>query len=79
MHDLLIGPVGFDFPGRHTELFRDRLVCVVDPVATGLTGPALSLEDLVRLPHAEPSFAPGVAHPGGPGARRARDQAGRSG
>ena len=63
MHDLLIGPVGFDFPGRHTELFRDRLVCVVDPVATGLTGPALSLEDLVRLPHAEPSFAPGVVTP----------------
>ena len=63
MHDLLIGPVGFDFPGRHTELFRDRLVCVVDPVASGLTGPALSLEDLSRLPHAEPAFAPGQPTP----------------
>jgi DNA-binding transcriptional LysR family regulator len=63
MYDLLIGPVGFDFPGRHTELFRDRLVCVVDPVASGLTGPALSLADLVRLPHAEPSFAPGQPTP----------------
>jgi DNA-binding transcriptional LysR family regulator len=63
MHDLLIGPVGFDFPGRHTELFRDRLVCVVDPVASGLSGPALSLEDLARLPHAEPAFAPGQPTP----------------
>jgi len=63
MHDLLIGPVGFDFPGRHTELFRDRLVCVVDPVASGLTGPALSLHDLGRLPHAEPAFAPGQPTP----------------
>ena len=63
MHDLLIGPVGYDFPGRHTELFRDRLVCVVDPVASGLAGPALSLEDLSRLPHAEPAFAPGQPTP----------------
>src|ERR1700722_5032854 len=63
MHDRLIAPVGFPSPGRHTELFRDRLVCVVDPVATGLTGPGLSLEDLIRLPHAEPSFAPGVVTP----------------
>jgi DNA-binding transcriptional LysR family regulator len=63
MHDLLIGPVGFDFPGRHTELFRDRLVCVVDPVASGLAGPALSMQDLSRLPHAEPAFAPGQPTP----------------
>jgi DNA-binding transcriptional LysR family regulator len=63
MYDLLIGPVGFDFPGRHRELFRDRLVCVVDPVASGLTGAALSMEDLVRLPHAEPAFGPGVPTP----------------
>src|SRR5277367_1394818 len=27
--DLLIGPVGYDFPGRRVELFRDRFVCVV--------------------------------------------------
>jgi DNA-binding transcriptional LysR family regulator len=56
MYDLLIGPVGFGLPGRHRELFRDCLVCVVDPVVTGLTGPALSLEDLMSLPHAQPSF-----------------------
>ena len=63
MHDLLIGPVGYDFPGRRIELFRDRFVCVVDPVATGLTGPALSLDDLARLPHAEPAFGPGPPTP----------------
>jgi DNA-binding transcriptional LysR family regulator len=63
MYDLLIGPVGFDFPGRHTELFRDRLVCVADPVATGLAGGPLTLDDLARLPHAEPAFAPGQPTP----------------
>jgi DNA-binding transcriptional LysR family regulator len=59
MYDLLIGPVGFDFPGRHTELFRDRLVCVADPVASGLAGGTLTLDDLARLPRAEPAFAGG--------------------
>jgi DNA-binding transcriptional LysR family regulator len=65
MYDLLIGPVGFGFPGRHRELFRDRLVCVVDPVASGLTGGTLSMEDLVRLPHAEPAFGRDVPTPVG--------------
>ena len=32
--DLVIGPVGYDFPGRRVELFRDRFVCVVDPAAS---------------------------------------------
>jgi DNA-binding transcriptional LysR family regulator len=62
--DLLIGPTGYDFPGRRTELFRDRFVCVVDPVASGLgendpgDNPALTLDDLARMPHAAPTFAP---------------------
>jgi DNA-binding transcriptional LysR family regulator len=61
MYDLLIGPVGFGLPGRHRELFRDRLVCVVDPLASGLDGTGLartglSLEELRSLPHAQPSF-----------------------
>jgi DNA-binding transcriptional LysR family regulator len=63
MEDLLIGPVGYDFPGRHTELFRDRFVCVVDPVATELADGALTLEDLSRMPHAAPTFAPGSRTP----------------
>jgi DNA-binding transcriptional LysR family regulator len=64
--DLLIGPTGYDFPGRRTELFRDRFVCVVDPVASGLgesgagsaRGASLTLDDLARMPHAAPTFAP---------------------
>jgi len=62
--DLLIGPVGYDFPGRHVELFRDRFVCVVDPIASGIGGAtALTLEDLARMPHAAPTFAPGSHTP----------------
>jgi DNA-binding transcriptional LysR family regulator len=63
MYDALIGPVGYDFPGRHAELFRDRFVCVADPVATGLDAGRLTLADLERLPHAEPTFAPGSRTP----------------
>jgi hypothetical protein len=48
--------VCYDFPGRRLELFRDRFVCVADPVATGLTGPALTLEELSRMPHAAPTL-----------------------
>jgi DNA-binding transcriptional LysR family regulator len=63
VYDLLIGPVGYDFPGRSTELFRDRLVCVADPVAAGLDGRALTLDDLVQMPHASPAFGPGARTP----------------
>jgi DNA-binding transcriptional LysR family regulator len=62
--DLLIGPVGYDFPGRRVELFRDRFVCVVDPATSGLeSGAALTLDDLARMPHAAPTFAPGSHTP----------------
>jgi DNA-binding transcriptional LysR family regulator len=62
--DLLIGPEGYDFPGRRTRLFRDRFVCVVDPAVTGLDGgAALSLDDLARMPHVAPTFAPGSHTP----------------
>jgi len=63
MYDVLIGPVGFDFPGRHAELFRDRLVCVVDPVASGLAGGALTREELMRRPTVDPTFEPGGRTP----------------
>lgn len=68
MYDLVIGPIGYDFPGRHAELFRDRLVCVVDPVAAGFTGAdgagrELTLDDLARLPQVVPVFAPGAETP----------------
>jgi DNA-binding transcriptional LysR family regulator len=61
--DLLIGPVGYGFPGRQAELFRDRFVCVVDPAAAGLRDGALTLDDLARMPHAAPTFAPGSHTP----------------
>ena len=62
--DALIGPLGFGFPGSQEPLFRDRFVCVVDPVASGLEdGAALTLDDLARMPHAAPTFAPGSHTP----------------
>jgi DNA-binding transcriptional LysR family regulator len=65
MYDVLIGPVGFGFPGRQAELFRDRLVCVVDPVASGLADgtTALTLAELARRPLVEPTFEPGGRTP----------------
>ena len=61
--DLLIGPVGYDFPGRHAELFRDRFVCVVDAANPWLRDGRLTLDDLSRMPHAAPTFAPGSRTP----------------
>jgi DNA-binding transcriptional LysR family regulator len=55
-HDVLIGPVGYNFPGRHRELFRDRFVCVVDPANPRLKDGRLTLADLEELPHAVPNF-----------------------
>jgi DNA-binding transcriptional LysR family regulator len=70
--DLLIGPVGYDFPGRHAELFRDRFVCVVDASNARLRDGRLTLDDLARMPHAAPTFAPGSRTP----VDRALDQLG---
>ncbi len=63
MYDLVIGPTGFGIPGRCTELFGDRFVCVVDPAVTRLEGRELTLDDLARMPHAAPTFAPGAHTP----------------
>jgi DNA-binding transcriptional LysR family regulator len=51
-HDLLIGPVGFAFPGESEVIFRDRWVCIVDPANPRLRDGWLSLEDIGALPHA---------------------------
>jgi DNA-binding transcriptional LysR family regulator len=56
VHDLLIGPPGYGFPGRHEVLFRDRFVCVVDPANPRLKDGALSPADLSELPHAAAVF-----------------------
>ena len=33
--DLIIGPLGFDFPGRTQPVFTDHLVCVVAAATPG--------------------------------------------
>lgn len=54
--DLIIGPLGFDFPGRTQPVFTDHLVCVVARDHPRLTDGALSLEDLQAMPHAVAEF-----------------------
>jgi len=55
--DLIIGPLGFDFPGRLQPVFTDELVCVVARDHPRLTDGALSLDDLQEMPHAVAVFA----------------------
>lgn len=55
-HDVVVGPMGYDFPGKRLELFRDRFVCVVDPSNPRLKDGMLTLEDISELPHAVPTF-----------------------
>jgi DNA-binding transcriptional LysR family regulator len=55
-HDVLIGPQGYNFPGRQQVLFRDRFVCVADPDNPRLTDGKLTLDDLEQLSHAVPTF-----------------------
>ncbi len=62
-HDLLIGPMGFAFPGESEVVFRDRFVCVVDPANPRLRDGWLSLEDLGALPHATSTFGHSKPNP----------------
>ena len=55
--DLIIGPLGFDFPGRRQPVFTDHLVCLVARDNERLTGGALTLDDLQEMPHAVASFS----------------------
>ena len=55
-YDVLIGPLGYGFPGSSEFLFRDRMVCVVDRANPRITDGRLSVEDLVALPHAVATF-----------------------
>jgi DNA-binding transcriptional LysR family regulator len=59
--DLIIGPLGFDFPGRIQPVFTDHLVCVVDRENARLTDGALSLDDLREMPHAVAEFSTAAA------------------
>lgn len=55
-HDVLIGPLGYGFPGDHHFLFHDRLVCVVDRSNRWLADGGLTVEALRQMPHAVASF-----------------------
>nr|WP_272917509.1 LysR family transcriptional regulator [Nocardioides flavescens] len=55
--DLIIGPIGFDWPGRRQPVFTDRLVCIVDVAHPRLRDGRLTLADLREMPHALAVFA----------------------
>lgn len=55
--DLIIGPLGFDFPGRRQPVFTDHLVCVVSRDNERLVDGALTLDDLHAMPHAVAVFS----------------------
>jgi DNA-binding transcriptional LysR family regulator len=55
-YDVLVGPLGYGFPGTSEFLFRDRMVCIADRDNPRITDGALSVEDLIALPHAVASF-----------------------
>lgn len=55
--DLIVGPLGFDFPGRRQPVFTDHLVCVVARDNPRLVDGALSREDLQEMPHAVAEFS----------------------
>jgi DNA-binding transcriptional LysR family regulator len=55
--DLVVAPLGFQFPGRTQPIFTDHLVCLVAHDHPLLRDGALTLEDLRRMPHAVAEFA----------------------
>jgi DNA-binding transcriptional LysR family regulator len=55
--DLIIGPLGYEFPGRTQPVFTDHLVCVVARDHPRLVDGALTLADLRAMPHAVAQFA----------------------
>ncbi|MFT4265167.1 MAG: LysR family transcriptional regulator [Nocardioides sp.] len=54
--DLVIAPLGFEFPGRTQPVFTDHLVCLVDRDHPRLRDGRLSVEDLAAIPHAVAEF-----------------------
>lgn len=50
--DVIVGPVGFNIPGRSQELFTDDFVLIADPANAALAEPEPSVAQLSQLPHA---------------------------
>lgn len=61
--DLLVGPTGYQMRGAAQQLFRDIFVAVLDAGSPLLQQPALTLEDLVTVPHAVAYFGEGISTP----------------
>jgi len=55
--DLVVAPIGFEFPGRTQPIFTDELVCLVAADHPRLRDGALTLDDLMAMPHAVAEFA----------------------
>ncbi|CAI9401507.1 LysR family transcriptional regulator [Nocardioides sp. T2.26MG-1] len=55
--DLVVAPLGFEFPGRTQPVFTDELVCVVARGHPRLRDGGLSRDDLIEMPHAVAEFA----------------------
>jgi DNA-binding transcriptional LysR family regulator len=62
-YDVLIGPLGYGFPGESRPLWRDRMVCLLDARNPRLRDGRLSLSDVAALPHAVASFGRGNLTP----------------
>lgn len=54
--DLIVGPLGFELPGRTQPVFTDELACVVARDHPRLRDGALTLDDLQAMPHAVAEF-----------------------
>jgi DNA-binding transcriptional LysR family regulator len=54
--DLILAPLGFEFPGRRQPVFTDHLVCVVARDNPRLSNGALTLDDLQEMPQAVAEF-----------------------
>ncbi|KQW47264.1 hypothetical protein ASC77_12320 [Nocardioides sp. Root1257] len=61
--DALVAPLGFGFQGDSRPLWKDRMVLIADRHNSRLRDGRLTVEDLAELPHAVPSFGPGVLTP----------------
>lgn len=62
-YDVMIGPLGYGFPGESRPLFRDRMVCLVDRDNPALSRGRLPLAALRELPHAVAAFGRGNLTP----------------
>lgn len=61
--DLIVGPLGFDFPGRSRALFRDDFVVLLDPSHPLLQQDTVTVADLAACPQVFGGFGGSVVTP----------------